>query len=152
MNKVEEKPEAFVTPTNDTRPPVITGSYLSITSYKRDGSPVATPVWFVADGGRYYVSTAARSGKVKRIRRNPVVTIAACNAGGKLKGEPVDARAEFVPEADRARIDELMHRKYRIAQLVVLPVYRLIMRLRGRGDSVTGPEVYLAIAPGRPAA
>jgi PPOX class probable F420-dependent enzyme len=148
MSTIQEKPPVAVPTTNEAGPPVITGSYLSLTSYKRDGSPVATPVWFVEDGGRYYVNTAERSGKVKRIRRNPVVTIAKCNAGGVLKGEPVDARAAFVPETGRAQVDELMHHKYRIARFVVLPAYRLVMRLRGRGDSVTGPEAYLEITPG----
>jgi hypothetical protein len=52
------------------------GKYLSLTSFKRDGTGVATPVWFVADGERLLISTDAQSFKVKRIRRNPRVTVA----------------------------------------------------------------------------
>jgi uncharacterized protein len=47
------------------------GKYLSLTSYKRDGSGVSTPVWFVIDDRRLLVMTDPQSFKVKRIRRNP---------------------------------------------------------------------------------
>ncbi len=59
------------------RPPVdlqalFPGKYLSVTSFKRDGTRVATPVWFVSDGGRLFALTGALA-KVRRIRRNPRV-------------------------------------------------------------------------------
>lgn len=53
--------------------PVFRGRYLSITSYKRDGRGVATPVWFACRDGKLLVETDAASGKVKRVRRNPQV-------------------------------------------------------------------------------
>ena len=73
------------------------GEYLALTSYKRDGTGVATPVWFVADGERLLVLTDARSFKAKRISRNPAVTIALCAANGRLRSQPVTARAELLP-------------------------------------------------------
>ena len=69
--------------------PVLRGRYLSITSYKRDGQAVATPVWFVQRDGRLLVQTDAASGKVKRIRRDPQVRVAICTASGRLRGEQV---------------------------------------------------------------
>jgi uncharacterized protein len=42
---------------------VIPGKYLSITSFRRDGTGVATPVWFIQEGGRLLVQTGASSGK-----------------------------------------------------------------------------------------
>jgi PPOX class probable F420-dependent enzyme len=60
------------------------GKYLSITSFKRDGTGVATPVWFVQEAGRL-LQTDANSYKVKRIRRNPHVTVAPCTATGRLR-------------------------------------------------------------------
>ena len=58
------------------------GRYLSVTSYKRDGTGVATPLWFVSDGSRLFALTDLHSAKVRRIRRNPRVLIAPCRADG----------------------------------------------------------------------
>ena len=63
------------------------GRYLSLTSYKRDGTAVATPVWFIEQDGRLLVQTDLGSGKVKRIRANPIVSVALCNGMGHLRGE-----------------------------------------------------------------
>jgi PPOX class probable F420-dependent enzyme len=65
----------------------VRGKYLSITSYKQNGTAVATPVWFVDQDGRLLVETDAASGKVKRIRHNPAVLVAACAANGRLRGD-----------------------------------------------------------------
>ena len=107
----------------------ITGKYLSVTSFKRDGTAVATPVWFVADNGHLLVETDAGSGKAKRIRRDAHVVVAPCSPSGKLKGEQIDARAEFLPESERERVEGLMARKYRVDRVLVLPVYRAVQKL-----------------------
>ena len=52
--------------------------YLNLESYKRDGTPVQTPVWFAEEEGVLYVYTLANAGKVKRIRRDPHIRIAPC--------------------------------------------------------------------------
>jgi PPOX class probable F420-dependent enzyme len=124
----------------------IRGKYLSLTSYRRDGSPVATPVWFVADEERLYAITSADSYKAKRIRRNPSVAVAECTARGELRGEPIPAQAEFLPEHEHARIDRMMAEKYRIDRILILPIYRLVMKLR-RKPAFAGEEAYLAITP-----
>lgn len=121
------------------------GKYLSLTSYKRDGTAVATPVWFVIDDGRLLVKTDGRSGKAKRIRRDPSVMVASCNPGGRMRSDPVPARAELLPAGEMKRVDELMARKYRIDRILILPVYRLVQRLRGAGSG--NDEVALAITP-----
>jgi PPOX class probable F420-dependent enzyme len=90
----------------------ITGKFLSITSYRRDGTGVATPVWFVADGERLLVETDAGSYKVKRIRRDPHVSVAMCSARGKTMGGPVEAHAEILPW-DVERIEPMFEDKYR---------------------------------------
>jgi PPOX class probable F420-dependent enzyme len=130
--------------------PHINGKYLSLTTYRRDGSPVATPVWFADDGARFYVVTGADSYKVRRIRRNPSVAIAECTARGALRGEPIPARAEFLEEDEHARVDAMMARKYRVDRILILPLYRLVLRLRGKAsDDRAG--VYVAITPVAPA-
>ena len=110
----------------------ITGKYLSVTSYKRDGTAVATPVWFVADDGHLFVETDDGSFKARRIRRNPEVMVAPCSATGRLRGEQIRAHAEFLPEGERQRVEQLIARKYRIDRVLILPIYRAIQRVRGK--------------------
>jgi PPOX class probable F420-dependent enzyme len=123
----------------------ITGKYMSVTSFKRDGTAVATPVWFVSENGHLLVETDASSGKAKRIRHNAAVTVASCSAGGRPKGEPVASHARFLPESERARVEELFGRKYRVDRVLVLPVYRLVQRLRGRQATSRAKPVVLEI-------
>jgi PPOX class probable F420-dependent enzyme len=124
-------------------PLAIAGKYLSLTTYRRDGSPVATPVWFVEDEGRLYATTAADSYKARRIRHNPAVAVAPCTARGKLRGEPVAAHAEFLPEREYAHVDRLMAEKYRWDRILILPLYRLATWLSRRTS--TGEAAYLVI-------
>ena len=123
-----ERPERQQEATVDL--PVVPGKYLSITSFKRNGSGVATPVWFVEEAGRLLVQTDADSGKVKRIRRNPQVLVAPCTATGRLLADPVPARAEFLPEAEVGRVGRLLAAKYRIDLLVIKPIRVLQAALR----------------------
>lgn len=125
------------------------GKYLSVTSFKHDGTGVATPVWFVIDDGRLLVKTDRESLKVRRIRRNPGVMVAPCSASGRVHGEPVPAQAELLPDSEIDRVDRLMARKYRIDRILILPVYRLVQRLRGAHGGAG--EVVIAITPAAPA-
>jgi uncharacterized protein len=94
--------------------------YLNLETFKKSGDGVRTPIWFAADRAidlasdtaRLYAYTIGNSGKVKRIRNNPRVRIAPCNASGKLLGEWVEARAEIMtgPEAEYG--DRLLNKKY----------------------------------------
>ena len=103
----------------------IPGKYLSITSFRRNGSGVATPVWFATEGDRLFVMTALGSGKVRRIRRNPFVSIAACSARGRLRGEPMTARAEILPSTQEEHVKRLIARKYRFDLLFIRPIRAL---------------------------
>jgi uncharacterized protein len=119
--------------------PAFAGKYLSLTSFRRDGTGVATPVWFVEADGRLLVETDAGSYKVRRIRRNPQVRIAPCTATGRLRGTPVPAWAELLPDAEVARVDRLMAGKYRVDLLVIKPLRSLqavLHRRRPRGTPV----------------
>jgi PPOX class probable F420-dependent enzyme len=87
-------------------------SYVSLTSYKRDGTPVSTPVWVVADDGALAVWSARDTFKVKRIGRNPAVTLAPCTFRGEALGEAVPGRAEILDPAGSARIRAAIKRKY----------------------------------------
>lgn len=123
------------------------GKYLSLTSFKRDGTGVATPVWFVNDDGHLLVETDADSYKVKRIRRDAHVRIALCDARGRARGEPVEADARILPEDERERVERLLAHKYWVDRHTVYPVYRLVMRLRGQQSRTHEPPVTLEITP-----
>ncbi|GHI86465.1 PPOX class F420-dependent oxidoreductase [Streptomyces xanthophaeus] len=88
--------------------------YVSLTTFRKDGTPVATPVWAVADGGELYVWTRSDSWKVKRIARDGRVTVTACDVRGRVEeGAPVlEGRARLLDEAGLRRVRALMSRKY----------------------------------------
>lgn len=119
--------------------PLFGGKYLSITSYKRDGTGVATPVWFVQEDGSLLAETDQQSGKVKRIRRNPVVRVAPCTGRGRLRAEAVPARAELLPASETTRVEAMLARKYRLDLVIIRPFRYLQAALhlgRPRGTSI----------------
>ena len=79
------------------------GKYLSLTTFKKDGTAVATPVWLVREGNSLRVITQGDSGKAKRLRNNPAVLVAACDARGRLRSDQVPGTATLleVEETDR---------------------------------------------------
>jgi PPOX class probable F420-dependent enzyme len=88
-------------------------SYISLSTKRRDGRMVDTPVWFAAHGGRLYVFTESKAGKVKRLRNFPQIRIAACDMRGKVHGPWLDGRGEQVQ--DPAQIETAyaaLRRKY----------------------------------------
>ena len=125
--------------------PSFGGRYLSITSYRRDGRGVATPVWFVQRDGRLLVETDAASGKVKRIRRNPQVRVAVCTAGGRLRGEQVPAMAEILPDSEVGAVERLIAAKYRLDMIIFRPLRFIQARLH-LGRPRTEPAI-LGITP-----
>src|SRR5688572_9773982 len=127
------------------QPLSVPGKYLSLTTYRRDGTPVSTPVWFVEEDGRLFVTTAANSYRAKRLRRNPAAMVAPCTARGVPTGDAIPVQVEFLPLQEHARVDRLMAEKYRLDRVLILPIYRLVMKLRGKPtDERSG--AYLAIA------
>ncbi|MGA9872810.1 MAG: PPOX class F420-dependent oxidoreductase [Rhodococcus sp. (in: high G+C Gram-positive bacteria)] len=90
------------------------GKYVSLTTFKKDGTPVATPLWGARDGDRLLVWTTADSWKVKRIKRNPQVTVAPCSARGKIEGEPMAGVAEVLDEAGTEKARAAISSKYGI--------------------------------------
>lgn len=145
-----EEEESKMTVTREERelgrrqPLSVPGKYLSLTTYRRDGSPVSTPVWFVEDDGRLFVITGADSYKAKRLRRNPAALVAPCTARGIPKGDAIPAQVEFLAPEEHARVDRLMAEKYRVDRLLILPIYRLVSKLRRKPRDERG-GAYLAI-------
>jgi PPOX class probable F420-dependent enzyme len=122
------------------------GRYLSVTSFKRDGTGVATPLWFVSDGSRLFALTDLHSAKVRRIRRNPRVLIAPCGPSGKLRSDPLPARVDLLtatPELER--VQGLLKKRYKISYRVVMLIYRLGRLLRGRHSVAEGAALAITV-------
>ena len=115
------------------------GKYLLVTTYRKDGRTVPTPVWVVRDGGTLGVWTVAGSGKVKRIRNRAEVLVAPCDVRGKRTGEDVPARAEIGPPELAGHYRELLKRKYGIIGRMTL----LGSKLRRGADGTVAIRITL---------
>ncbi len=88
--------------------------YIVLETLKKNGLSVKTPIWFVEEDGLIWVVTREFTGKVKRIKNNNKVKIAASNFSGKLKGDWLSGTAQIV-EGDLAnKIIHLRNTKYGI--------------------------------------
>ncbi len=122
------------------------GRYLSVTSFKRDGTGIATPVWFVSDGTRLYALTDARSAKVRRMRRDAKVIVASCRAGGRLRRAPVPAHVEVLTATpDLDRVQRLLRDRYKVSYRVITLIRRLGRRLRGKPGVGDGAALAIAL-------
>src|ERR1700723_3032163 len=91
--------------------PVQAQKYISLTTFRKTGAGVATPVWFGEEGGKLYVMTRSDMGKAKRIRNNPQVRLAPCTIRGKVTGPEFAATARLLPLDDFARPRKPIDRK-----------------------------------------
>jgi uncharacterized protein len=112
-----------------------------LTTFRRSGDPVPTPVWAAPVGDTLYVTTDGTAGKTKRIRHTARVELTPCTMRGAVPDgvRPVPARARVVedPEENRAAAAAIA-RKYRLGW----PMVKALQRL-GRRDLST--RVYLAL-------
>ena len=119
--------EVATTPTLALEPFVRQNTVL-LTTYRRDGMPVGTPVNIAVDGDRAFVRTWDTAGKFKRIRNNPMVEIAPSTFRGTPTGPAIRARARVLSGDESAYAGQLLAYKHPILQGVFVP---LIHRLRG---------------------
>ena len=86
--------------------------YLNLETYKKDETPVKTPVWFVINSGALYVVTRESTGKVKRLKNNQNVRIVPCGFKGEEKGEWVTGKATLVAGEESEKAIKLRRKKY----------------------------------------
>jgi PPOX class probable F420-dependent enzyme len=107
--------------------------YLSLATYRANGTEVATPVWFAAVDDAFYVFTAGESGKVKRLRRSSRARVAPCDARGAVLGAWRDVTARLVGDAASiARAQHALRLKYGWQKQVLDLFARLTGRIRRR--------------------
>ena len=109
------------------------GKYLLLTTFRKDGRAVATPVWVVRDGDGLSAWSATDSGKVKRIRRDGKVLVGPCDIKGKPTGESVEAHASLMDSAGTDRVRGLIAKKYGVTGKLTLWGSKL---RRGRDGSI----------------
>ena len=83
-----------------------------LTTFKKDGTPVPTPVWVVRHGDELRVWTAPDAGKVKRIQRSGKVQVAPCGMRGKPYGPSVVAIATLLPQSVADQVLDALVQKY----------------------------------------
>lgn len=122
-------------------PALTTSRYLLLTTVKRDGSEVGTPVWFAASDGSLVAMSEATAWKVKRLRRNPKATVAPCDVRGRVHGPAIAVVGEVLGEAESAQARSALHRRYGSA----LDAIDVVGRIRARGRA---PErAFMAFRP-----
>ncbi len=118
--------------------------YISLTTFRRTGAAVATPVWFVQIQHTLYIYTDATAGKVKRIRNHPQVQLASCTMLGKVKGPLIPGVARIVTDPqEQVRAEAALTAKYWLARRL-LSLLNGTLRLLQGGKPAT-PILYLAV-------
>ena len=110
---------------------------LNLTSFRKNGTPVVTTVWFALDTGKLYIWTAQDSGKVKRIRNNSLISVAPSSHMGKVRGPAIAAVARILAPSEQATPERLMNSKYGWMK----KLFELVWRLRGQA------HIYLELVP-----
>jgi len=88
--------------------------HVSLTTYKKDGTPMATPVWLAVDGAELFIVSDADAWKVKRIRRNGRVSVTVCDVRGRIVPGALTAEgtARVLDDAGTQKVRKLIARRY----------------------------------------
>jgi uncharacterized protein len=101
-----------------------------LTTYKRDGTAVGTPVSIAFDGDRAFFRSYDKAWKTRRLRNNPRVQIAPSTMRGKPTGPAVQARATLLA-GEQARIAaRALARSHPVLQAVLVPTAHRLLRYR----------------------
>ena len=119
--------------------------YVNITTVRRSGDVVSSPVWIAPLGdGTFGFTTDGTSGKVKRIRNNAAVTLQACTMrGGAIAGAPIVAgTAAIVEGTGYAAVHQAISKKYGIL-VTVMGIGSKIAKVFGKQDTTVGIVITL---------
>ncbi len=86
--------------------------YISLETYKKSKQAVRTPVWFVIKDGLIIIVTRDQTGKIKRLRNNKKVKIAACSIKGKTSMPMVSCTAKILTQEETEEAVKLRDKKY----------------------------------------
>lgn len=115
--------------------------YMSLTTFRKNGQPVPTPVWFAHLNGKLVLFTLAGTGKVKRVSHTARVTVAPCTMSGEVLGEAVEGSGRILTDpSERKLANDTLNRKYGLMKRIL----NLLNRLRGGSEA---NRVLIEISP-----
>ena len=112
------------------RDAILSAQYVALTTYRRDGTPVTTPVWAAAEGESLYLFSNATAGKVKRLRNSTRAAVAPCTATGTITGTQLPAEAFNLAGDQMPKVWKLLTKKYGIAARLFVAYDRVRSLLR----------------------
>jgi PPOX class probable F420-dependent enzyme len=87
--------------------------YVSLETFRKDGTGVKTPVWVAPLEGHLVIFSEGKSYKIKRLRNSPKVRVAACDVRGRVRGEWLEGTARILDDPARiALAHQALRRKY----------------------------------------
>jgi len=108
-----------------------------VTTFRRDGTPVATPVWAALAGGRIYVRAERGSGKVKRVARDARALVAPCTARGRCLGAQLPVRARVLEPGEEHLAEQALAARYGLGRAL----------FEGTMDMMAVDMCYLELTP-----
>lgn len=121
--------------------PLADAQFVLLTTFRRDGTAVPTPVWVVPLDGELAVWTPGSSGKVKRIRRDGSVRLAPCDRRGTPLGDSVRGTARLLGATDTRRVRSLIKRKYGVLGHILPVVLPMLSGVRQRDGGPVGVSI-----------
>ena len=117
--------------------------YMSLTTFRKTGEAVVTPMWFAESKGTIYVGTGVNTGKIKRIRHTERVTLATCTVSGKVTGSEVEGKARVVSEPQEISAAETaLSKKYGLTRSIYYVILNALSTIRRKPRT---NEAYIAI-------
>ncbi|WP_326947388.1 MULTISPECIES: PPOX class F420-dependent oxidoreductase [unclassified Amycolatopsis] len=115
--------------------------YVVLTTFRKDGRAVPTPIWVAGDGGELVFNSVRDVGKVKRIRNSGRVEVQACDLRGKkTHGAVASGQARLLDLEETKRAQQVIGRKYGVVGRVSM----FFSKLRGPADRTVGIAVKLS--------
>jgi hypothetical protein len=114
---------------------IAANEYVLLTTFRRTGTPVSSPVWIARDGDELVVITVDPAGKTKRLAHTSRVELQPCDVRGRVsEGAPTYAGTAVVDRSPEgvAAVKRVMARKYVLARLGDA-IARVTDRFRPRG-------------------
>jgi hypothetical protein len=109
--------------------------YCVLVSYRKNGQPIPSPLWFGVARGKLYFHTSPDGYKVKRIRNNPDVLVAPCDSRGKPLGAPFTGKARVVDDAEAETAERALESNYGVGRRIYTALGRTV------------PAVYVEVTP-----
>jgi len=114
--------------------------FVLLTTFRASGEAVATPMWFARGPGRLFMVTDRKAGKLRRIQRDPRVTVAPCRSQGRPLGPAIDGVAKVLDPGESDEAARALSRRYHLPSGII----ERFLRRRGGG----APPLYLEVTAG----